>query len=75
MLYRGQKPATLEERLDYEYECELNRLCDAGLLLRCTDAQGRPIWVKTLRGHQELGSPDPGAIVKDPSKRRRELDF
>lgn len=71
MLYRGDSPMTSEEALDYEYECVLNRLCEEGLVLRVIDAQGRPAWIKTLRGQHELGDPpDPGACSKKTLRNR-----
>lgn len=58
MLYRGDTPLTMEEAFEYEIERELNRLCDAGLVLRTTRIGGQTVWSKTQRGRRELGSPD-----------------
>jgi len=55
MLFRGETPLTREERLVYEYECELERMREEGLVMETTDASGESVWTATLKGVREMG--------------------
>jgi hypothetical protein len=55
MLFRGDTPLTPKERLVYEYECELERMREAGLVMETADASGESVWTATLKGAREMG--------------------
>lgn len=57
MLFRGDKPLSPSERLDFEIERELTHLQDAGLLIRKPPSPAGPVWTKSLRGMRELDCP------------------
>lgn len=62
MLFRGDTPLTPEECLVYEYECELGRMRDEGLVMETIDGEsGESVWTLTLRGRREL---DPGRPIR-----------
>lgn len=53
-LFRGDKPLSAEERFEYEFECEMQRRREAGLVMEGLDRSGESVWASTLRGSREL---------------------
>lgn len=56
MLYRGDKPLTPEEALDYEYERELRRMLEDGLVMEVVRESGESGWKPTLKGLRQFST-------------------
>lgn len=56
MLFRGDIPLTPEEALDYEYERELRRMLEDGLVMEVLKDSGESGWKPTLKGLREFGT-------------------
>lgn len=64
MLFRGDTPLTPVESLVYEYERELGRMRDEGLVMETIDSRtGESVWTVTLKGSRELDVGTPTLIT------------